>query len=195
MSFNSWTSIHFSLFVGFRFFSLYFVFLLYRFRRFFPLEFVFLLYRFRFRFISLDFVFLLYRFRFISLDFVSYFTDFVSFRWISFSYFTDFVGFYFRFSVYRYPILNGSVHVFLNLEKKHNKPSLKIDPGTQKKPGNVKCNKTITPFHCVQYDVLWSTEKQYWPRPLALVNIAFQCWVDIAFQCSIAHHIALNEVQ
>ena len=95
MSFNSWTSIHFSLFVGFRFFSLYFVFLLYRFRRFFPLEFVFLLYRFRF--ISLDFVFLLYRFRFISLDFVSYFTDFVSFRWISFSYFTDFIGFCFRF--------------------------------------------------------------------------------------------------
>jgi hypothetical protein len=39
MSFNSWTSIHFSFFVGFRFFSLYFVFLLYRFRRFFPLEF------------------------------------------------------------------------------------------------------------------------------------------------------------
>ena len=72
MSFNSWTSIHFSLFVGFRFFSLYFVFLLYRFRRFFPLEFVFLLYRFRF--ISLDFVFLLYRFRWIlfSFRFVSF---------------------------------------------------------------------------------------------------------------------------
>jgi hypothetical protein len=39
----------------------------------------------------------------------------------------------------------------------------------------------------VQYDMLWSTEKQYWPRPLALVNVAFQC--------SITHHIALNEVQ
>jgi hypothetical protein len=39
----------------------------------------------------------------------------------------------------------------------------------------------------VQYDVLWSTEKQYCLRPSALVNIAFQC--------SITHHIALNEVQ
>ena len=25
----------------------------------------------------------------------------------------------------------------------------------------VKCNKTITALHFVQYDVLWSTEKQY----------------------------------
>jgi hypothetical protein len=41
------------------------------------------------------------------------------------------------------------------------KQSLKIDPGTQKKPGNVKCNKTITALHFVQYDVLWSTERQY----------------------------------
>ena len=31
----------------------------------------------------------------------------------------------------------------------------------KKKPGNVKCNKTITALHFVQYDVLWSTEKQY----------------------------------
>ena len=81
----------FSYFTRFRFFSLYVVFLLYRFRRFF----------------SLDFVFLLHRFRWISF---SYFTDFVSFRSISFSYFTDFVGFCFRFvsflfSVYRYPDL------------------------------------------------------------------------------------------
>jgi hypothetical protein len=30
-----------------------------------------------------------------------------------------------------------------------------------KKTGNVKCNKTITALHFVQYDVLWSTEKQY----------------------------------
>jgi hypothetical protein len=51
----------------------------------------------------------------------------------------------------------------------------------------VKCNKRITTLHFVQYDVLWSTEKQYWPRLLALVNIAFQC--------SITHHIAFNEVQ
>jgi hypothetical protein len=41
-------------------------------------------------------------------------------------------------------ILNGSAHVFLNLKKNNNKQSLKIDPGTQKKTGNVKCNKTIT---------------------------------------------------
>jgi hypothetical protein len=34
-------------------------------------------------------------------------------------------------------------------------------PGTQKKIGNVKCNKTITALHFVQYDVLWSTEKHY----------------------------------
>ena len=26
-------------------------------------------------------------------------------------------------------------------------------------------NKTITALHFVQYDVLWTTEKQYWPRP------------------------------
>ena len=34
-------------------------------------------------------------------------------------------------------ILNGSAHVFLNLNK-NNKQSLKIYPGTQKKIGNVK---------------------------------------------------------
>jgi hypothetical protein len=55
--------------------------------------------------------------------------------------------------------LNGSAHVFLNLNK-NNKQSLKIYPGT-KKIGNVKCNKTITALHFVLYDVLWSTEKQY----------------------------------
>ena len=59
-------------------------------------------------------------------------------------------------------ILNGSAHVFLNLNK-NNKQSLKMYPGTQKKIGNVKSNKTITALHCVQYDVLWSTEKQYAP--------------------------------
>jgi len=58
-------------------------------------------------------------------------------------------------------ILNGLAHVLLNLEKKKNKQSLKIDPGTQKKPWNVKNNKTITALHFVQYDVIWSTEKQY----------------------------------
>jgi hypothetical protein len=49
-------------------------------------------------------------------------------------------------------ILNGSAHVLLNL-KKQKKQSIKIDPGIQKKPGNVKCNKTITALHFVQYDV------------------------------------------
>ena len=57
-------------------------------------------------------------------------------------------------------ILYGSGHVLLNLKKK-TKQSLKIYPGAQKKTGNVKCNKTITALHFVQYDVLWSTEKQY----------------------------------
>jgi hypothetical protein len=40
-----------------------------------------------------------------------------------------------------------------------NKKSLKIDTGTHKKTVYVKCNKTITALHFVQYDVLWSTEK------------------------------------
>ena len=34
---------------------------------------------------------------------------------------------------------------------------------------------TIFALHWVRYDVLWSTEKQHWPRPKAAVNIAFQC--------------------
>ena len=59
--------------------------------------------------------------------------------------------------------------------EKSNKQSLKIDPGKQKKTGNVKCNKTIIGLHFVQYDMLWSIERQYWPRLSALVNIAFQC--------------------
>jgi hypothetical protein len=50
-------------------------------------------------------------------------------------------------------ILNGSAHVFLNLNK-NNKQSLTIYPGTHKKIGKVKCNKTITALHFVQYDVL-----------------------------------------
>ena len=45
--------------------------------------------------------------------------------------------------------LNGSAHVFLNLNK-NNKQSLKIYPGTLKIIGNVKCNKTITALHFVQ---------------------------------------------
>jgi hypothetical protein len=39
------------------------------------------------------------------------------------------------------------------------KQSLKIDPGTQNKTWCVKCNKTITALHFVQYDVLWSPVK------------------------------------
>jgi hypothetical protein len=58
-------------------------------------------------------------------------------------------------------IFNGSAYVLLNLKKNPNKQSLKIDPGTQIKTGNVKCNKTIISLHFVQYDVLWSTENQY----------------------------------
>jgi hypothetical protein len=57
-------------------------------------------------------------------------------------------------------ILNGSVHMFLNLKKTKQQTIPKNDPGTQKN-GNVKCNKTITALHFVQYDVLWSTENQY----------------------------------
>ena len=57
-------------------------------------------------------------------------------------------------------ILYGSAHVLLNL-KKNPKQYQKIDPGTQKKTGNVKSNITITILHFVQYDMLWSTEKQY----------------------------------
>jgi hypothetical protein len=53
-------------------------------------------------------------------------------------------------------ILNGSAQVLLNLKKKQ---SLKIDPGTQNKTWCVKCNKTITALHFVQYDVLWNLEK------------------------------------
>jgi len=59
-------------------------------------------------------------------------------------------------------IINGSAQVLLNLLKKTNRQSLKIDPDTQKKTTWCeKCNKTITSLHFVQYDVLWSTEKQY----------------------------------
>ena len=66
-------------------------------------------------------------------------------------------------------------------EKRNNiKQSLKMIQ-VHKKNGNVKCNKTITALHFVQYDVLWSTERQYWPWHTALVNIAVQC--------SIAHHM------
>ena len=55
-------------------------------------------------------------------------------------------------------ILNGSAHVFLNLSK-NNKQFVKIYPGTQKKIGNVKCNKTITALHFVQYYTITALER------------------------------------
>ena len=57
-------------------------------------------------------------------------------------------------------ISNGSADAFLKLNK-NNKQSVKMYPSTQKRIGNVKCNTTITALHFVQYDVLWSSEKQY----------------------------------
>jgi formate hydrogenlyase subunit 6/NADH:ubiquinone oxidoreductase subunit I len=42
--------------------------------------------------------------------------------------------------------------VFLNLNN-NNKQSLNMYPGTQKRIGNAKYDKTITAFHFVQYDV------------------------------------------
>jgi hypothetical protein len=71
-------------------------------------------------------------------------------------------------------------------KKKHQAISKNWSRYTQK-TGNAKCNKTITALHFVQHDVLWSPEKQYWPRPKeALVNIAFQG--------SMTHHIALARI-
>ena len=54
-------------------------------------------------------------------------------------------------------ILTGSAYVVWNLKKSN--PYKLIQVHT-KKAGNVKCNKTITSLHFVQYDV-WSAEKQY----------------------------------
>ena len=61
--------------------------------------------------------------------------------------------------------------MYLNKERKQ---ISRVDPDTQEKTRCVKCNKTNKALHFVQYDS-------------ALVNIAFQC--------HITHHIALNEVQ
>jgi len=87
MSFNSWTSIHFSLFIEFRFLTL-------QISSFLFVVFCFLTLQISFSYFT-DFV----SFRWISF---SYFTDFVLFRWISFSYFTDFVGFCFHFVSFRF---------------------------------------------------------------------------------------------
>jgi hypothetical protein len=56
-------------------------------------------------------------------------------------------------------MLNGSAQVLFNL-KKQQKTHKNQSRYTQK-TWYVKCNKTITALHFVEYDVLWSTEKQY----------------------------------
>ena len=58
-------------------------------------------------------------------------------------------------------ILNGSAHVHLNLKKIKQQTIPKNRSRYTKNTWCVKCNKTITALHFVQYDVLWSTEKQY----------------------------------
>ena len=80
MSFNSWTSIHFSLFVGFRFLTLQISFLFVGFR-FLTLQISFHFVGFRFLTLQISFHFVGFRFLTlqISLDFV-----FVSFRFFSF---------------------------------------------------------------------------------------------------------------
>jgi hypothetical protein len=82
-------------------------------------------------------------------------------------------------------ILNGSAHVSCVFEfEKNNKQSLKIDPGTQKKKlGMLNVIKQL------QHFILCNM--MCYGAPSALVNIAFQ----YSCQCSITHHIALNEVQ
>ena len=73
-------------------------------------------------------------------------------------------------------ILNGSAHVFLNLNE-NNKQSLKdLSRYTQKKLNVIKL---------LQHFILCNM-KCYG---------ALKAAVNIAFQCSIAHHIAHNEVQ
>jgi hypothetical protein len=54
------------------------------------------------------------------------------------------------------------------------------------RPRDMQEYYAIIALHWVRYNVLWSTAKQYWPRPKTAVNIAFQC--------SITNHIAQNEV-
>jgi hypothetical protein len=51
-------------------------------------------------------------------------------------------------------ILNGSAHGFIYLIQ-----SLKFDPGTHKKLCMLNVIKQLQ--HFIQYDVLWSTDKQY----------------------------------
>ena len=86
-------------------------------------------------------------------------------------------------------ILNGSAHGFLDL--KINKQTLQIDPGTQKKKlGMLNVIKQLQHFilcNMMCYGALKSNI-DHGLRP-------FSALVNIAFQCSITHHIALNEVQ
>jgi hypothetical protein len=74
-------------------------------------------------------------------------------------------------------------------EKNNNKQSLKIDSCTQKKTWYVKCNKTITALHFVQYNVLWSTEKQYW---LFTTKWAFKLFISYMSYVSMETHEWVN---
>ena len=73
-------------------------------------------------------------------------------------------------------ILNGSAHVFLIL-KKNNKQFLIMIKVHKKKLGMLNVIKQLQ--HFILCNMMWSTT----------------AFVNIAFQCSITHHIALNEVQ
>ena len=59
-------------------------------------------------------------------------------------------------------ILNGSAQGLLDLKKTHNKQSLKIDPGTQKKLGMLNVIKQLQHLIlCNMMCYIWRTEKQY----------------------------------
>ena len=82
-------------------------------------------------------------------------------------------------------ILTGSAYVVWNLKKKQ---SLKIDPGTYKKKlGMLNVIKQL--YHFILCNMMFGALKSNIDRGLPLTA------VNIAFQCSITHHIALNEVQ
>jgi hypothetical protein len=59
-------------------------------------------------------------------------------------------------------ILDLEITMYQKKERKQKKKTIiRVGPGTQEKTWCVKCNKTIKTLHFVQYDALWSTEKQY----------------------------------
>jgi hypothetical protein len=88
-------------------------------------------------------------------------------------------------------ILNGSAHVFLNLNK-NNKQSLKIYPGTQRKLGMLNVIKQLQHFILCNM-VCYGAQKSNIDCGLRPWSIS--AFVNIAFQCSITPHIGLNEVQ